>query len=93
MTRVMPPAYSFGLLGLNRDSDLQTSSAPPRTVCVMAKFDREGFQKMMAELNAEDRTGVVLRGPYEDMEPDLEYLPQLADAQFCRWACVDVHFC
>ncbi|MEI2278992.1 hypothetical protein OHC50_16125 [Paenarthrobacter ilicis] len=40
----------------------------------MAKFDREGFQKMMAELNAEDRTGVVLRSPFEDLEPDYEFL-------------------
>lgn len=42
----------------------------------MAKFDRDGFEKMMAELNAEDRSTVVMRNPYEDMEPDPEYLPQ-----------------
>ena len=39
----------------------------------MAKFDRDGFQKMMADLNAEDRAGVVVRSPYEDMEPEPEY--------------------
>ncbi|WP_255773614.1 hypothetical protein [Paenarthrobacter sp. AR 02] len=42
---------------------------------IMAKFDRDGFQKMMAEPKAEDRTGVVARSPYEDLEPDPEYLP------------------
>ena len=45
----------------------------------MAKFDPEGFQKMMAELDAEDSAGVVVRSPYEDMEPDPEYLPPQAD--------------
>ncbi|MEJ1115159.1 hypothetical protein WBN73_12705 [Paenarthrobacter sp. CCNWLY172] len=40
----------------------------------MAKFDPEGFQTMMAELNEEDRGAVVVRSPYEDMESDLEYL-------------------
>lgn len=40
----------------------------------MAKFDPEGFQKMMAELNAKDRGAVVVRSPHEDMEPDPEYL-------------------
>lgn|GEM_PF-7018268 len=42
----------------------------------MAKFDCDGFQKMMAELNAEDSAGAVVRSPYEDLEPDPEYLPQ-----------------
>ncbi|WP_278251931.1 hypothetical protein [Arthrobacter sp. D5-1] len=42
----------------------------------MAKFDRDGFQKMMAELNAEDRGAVVVRSPYEDLEPDPDYLPR-----------------
>ncbi|YCH09488.1 hypothetical protein ACTAQJ_07940 [Arthrobacter sp. alpha11c] len=40
----------------------------------MAKFDRDGFQKMMAELNTEDRTGVVVPSPLEDLEPDPDYL-------------------
>ncbi|WP_263422064.1 hypothetical protein [Arthrobacter sp. StoSoilB20] len=42
----------------------------------MAKFDRDSFQKMMDELNAEDRGAVVVRSPFEDMEPDPEYLPR-----------------
>ncbi|MFE4197267.1 hypothetical protein ACFRJ9_15495 [Paenarthrobacter sp. NPDC056912] len=45
----------------------------------MAKFDPEGFQKMMAELNAEDRSAVVARSPYEDLEPDPEYLSASKD--------------
>lgn len=50
-----------------------------RYIPSMAKFDRDGFDKMMAELNAEDRAGVVMRSPYEDMEPDPEYLTNHAD--------------
>ena len=46
------------------------------TLVGMAKFDRDGFQKMMADLNAEDRTGVVADNPLEDLEPDPDYLPQ-----------------
>lgn len=42
----------------------------------MAKFDHDGFQKMMAELNEEDRSAVLMSNPYEDTEPDPEYLPQ-----------------
>lgn len=45
-----------------------------RSLCRVAKFDPEGFQKMMAELNAEDRGAVVARSPYDDLEPDPEYL-------------------
>lgn len=51
----------------------RTLSAPPRTVCVMAKFDPDRFQKMMAELNAE--AGVIVRSPLEEFEPDFDYLP------------------
>lgn len=51
-------------------------SALASSVPGMAKFDPEGFAKMMAELNAEDRSGVVMRNQYEVMEPDPEYLPQ-----------------
>lgn len=39
----------------------------------MAKFDRDGFQKMMAELNAEQ--DVIIRSPLEELEPDFDYLP------------------
>ncbi|KUM36044.1 hypothetical protein [Arthrobacter sp. EpRS71] len=46
------------------------------TLTVMTKFDRDGFQEMMAEVNARDRAGVVVRSPYEDMEPDPECLPR-----------------
>ncbi|ERI35234.1 hypothetical protein M707_22875 [Arthrobacter sp. AK-YN10] len=40
----------------------------------MAKFDPERFDKMMAELNAEGRSRVIVRNPLEDLEPDPDYL-------------------
>lgn len=46
----------------------------------MVKFDPEGFKAMMARLKAEereqDRQAAVLRSPFEDLEPDYEYMPR-----------------
>ena len=45
----------------------------------MVKFDPEGFGAMMArvdkERREEERQAAVLRWPYEDLEPDYEYMP------------------
>ncbi|WP_181365205.1 hypothetical protein [Arthrobacter sp. HMWF013] len=36
----------------------------------MVKFDPEGFAAMMARINEEERSA----SPYEDLEPDYEYM-------------------
>ncbi|WP_155845163.1 hypothetical protein [Arthrobacter sp. 135MFCol5.1] len=44
----------------------------------MVKFDEEGFAAMMARIKVEEREkerqAAVLRSPFEDMEPDYEYM-------------------
>ena len=48
----------------------------------MVKFDPEGFTAMMARIKAEEREkerqATVLRSPFEDMEPDYEYMQAMA---------------
>ncbi|KIC66313.1 hypothetical protein RM50_12325 [Pseudarthrobacter phenanthrenivorans] len=45
----------------------------------MVKFDPDGFAAMMARIEAEEREKErqqhTLRSPYEDQEPDYEYMP------------------
>ncbi|MGN7149191.1 hypothetical protein ACTHQ6_09395 [Arthrobacter sp. SAFR-179] len=45
----------------------------------MVKFDPDGFAAMMARIEAEEREKerqqYKLRSPYEDVEPDYEYMP------------------
>lgn len=50
-------------------------SHPTPTIPGMVKFDPEGFLAMMARIEAEDRDKAVVRSPYEDLEPDYEFLP------------------
>jgi len=44
----------------------------------MVKFDPEGFDAMMARIAAEEREmerqAATLRSPFEDLEPDYEYM-------------------
>ena len=44
----------------------------------MVKFDPEGFAAMMARLKAEEREkerkAAFLGSPFEDLEPDYEYM-------------------
>ena len=45
----------------------------------MVKFDPEGFAAMMARIKEEEREQerqqYTLRSPFEDLEPDYEYMP------------------
>lgn len=41
----------------------------------MVKFDPEGFAAMMARIKEEERQQSTLCSPYEDQEPDYEYMP------------------
>ncbi|WP_043805990.1 helix-turn-helix domain-containing protein [Paenarthrobacter aurescens] len=48
----------------------------------MAKFDRDSFQKMMAELNVEDR--VIVRSPLEDFADELADLLKITRSHAYR---------
>ncbi|MET3718331.1 hypothetical protein [Arthrobacter sp. UYEF21] len=41
----------------------------------MVKFDPDGFRAMMARIEAE-QLELVTRSPYEELEPDYEFLPE-----------------